>query len=89
MYSPLFCEAFSFLPFNSSHFMVVSASASFAPGSYAVIPCTFNPGNEAQFQLFVMPDQPIANLVELKDAAVLSINVLLALLIGHHLFVVV
>lgn len=49
-------------------------TANFPPGSYAIIPCTFNPGHQAQFELYIMPEREVGPLVELKDAAVVSLN---------------
>eukprot|EP01126_Amoeba_proteus_P053690 TRINITY_DN6558_c0_g2_i11.p1 TRINITY_DN6558_c0_g2~~TRINITY_DN6558_c0_g2_i11.p1 ORF type:complete len:728 (+),score=187.37 TRINITY_DN6558_c0_g2_i11:86-2269(+) len=51
-----------------------SCSVNLKPGSYVMVPCTFDTGQEAPFQLMVMCEEEMPQIVELVDAAVVSIN---------------
>jgi hypothetical protein len=55
--------------------LAVTAEKNLKPGSYAIVPCTFEAGQESSFQLMIMTDVELPPVIELIDAAVLSINV--------------
>uniref|UniRef100_A0A6B2KY75 Peptidase C2 calpain domain-containing protein n=1 Tax=Arcella intermedia TaxID=1963864 RepID=A0A6B2KY75_9EUKA len=53
---------------------ISSCSVNLKPGSYVIIPTTFDQGQEASFKLLVMTNELIPAIKELADAATIQIN---------------
>lgn len=51
------------------------AEVNLKPGSYVLVPSTFDAGQEAPFKLMIMCENEMPPVVELADAAVISISV--------------